>query len=204
MQMMMSAAGSRHGEIYKDKGSQKSMCPMRPCPQARSNAPVDPACGGRRLVRAPSLSRLSLMVLGFLAGCAEAGPVSHQTMLNQAGGSQAPSATAAPSVVWYEGQRVPVGPDFTCLGRSQKVWFRVEGGLVEMRSSRHRGLAVSKPMLAGTVSTDGAMALRSVGAARSAVGRIQGDHLTASDVPDLMVLGRTRGTCGFRYEATRR
>ncbi len=186
------------------QGLRKAMRPLRPCQQARSNVTPDLVCGGRKLVRLPSLSRLGLVVLGFLASCAEAGLVSHQRMPDRAGGGEAASATSAPSVIWYEGQRVPGGADSTCSGRSQKVWFRVEGGLVEMRSSRHRGLAASKPMLAGTVSPDGEMALRSVGAARSAVGRIQGDHLTASDVPDLMVLGRTRGTCGFRYEATRR
>lgn len=177
---------------------------MRPCSQARSNAPADLASGERSRVRVPSLGTLSLMALGFLAGCTAARPVSHQTMVDQARGGQAASATAAPSVVWYEGERVPAGPDPTCSDRASRVWFRVEGGSVEMRSSRHRGLAISKPMLAGTVSPDGEMALRSVGATRSAVGQINGDHLTASDLPDLMVLGRTRATCSFRYKATRR
>lgn len=187
----------------KEQGIAESDGPDASVAVARLNVPSNLVSGRQKPVRAPSLSTLSLMVLSVLAGCAEAGPVPHQTV-DQAEGGKAASATALPSVVWYVGQRVPISPNFTCSDRSRRVWFRVEGGSVEMRSSRHRRLAVPKPMLAGTVSSEGNMALRSIGAARSAVGRIQGDQLTASDVPDLMVLGRTRDTCSFRYEATRR
>jgi hypothetical protein len=85
------------------------------------------------------------------------------------------------------------------------VWFEVDDGTIEMRSSRRRRGARRKADLWGTVAASGELALRQAGGKRSVVGRIDGDRLTAADVPERQTFqGGDRIPCFYRYEATRR
>lgn len=104
---------------------------------------------------------------------------------------------------WYRGQRLPVSRNGACSDRPRKVWFRVEHGQVEVVTSRHRHSARLRPLLTGTVSAYGELALRT-GTGHAVTGRIDGDNLTASDLPETAVLGETRSGCLHRFEAFRR
>lgn len=93
-----------------------------------------------------------------------------------------------------------------CRGRAREVWFVVEDGGIEMRTSRKRRNR-RKLSLIGTVSADGSVAMRQADGGRSVVGRIQGDRFTASTVQDAQdlqaVQAGAKPPCAYRYEATR-
>lgn len=104
---------------------------------------------------------------------------------------------------WYRGQRLPVSDNLFCRDRPRKIWFRVERGGVEVLTGRHRRARL-RPLLSGTVSVDGVVALgREAG--HFATGRIEGDQLTAADLPTAVAEpGSERSACLHRYEAVRR
>ena len=140
----------------------------------------------------------------LLSGCAGSGG---------AIGSGASSAAAAAGRKrfdgWYQGRQIPSGTNSAsaCRSRAREVWFGVEGGAIEMRTSRHRRNR-RKLSLLGTVSADGSVAMRQADGGRSVVGRIEGDRLAAASVQDAQDLQAVqaggRPPCAYRYEATRR
>lgn len=104
---------------------------------------------------------------------------------------------------WYRGQRIPLSSTAFCRDQPRKVWFRVERGAVEVLTSRHRRSARMRPLLTGTVSYDGEMALEH-DAGHRATGRVEGDRVTAQDLPEAVAeLRHERNACVHRYEATR-
>ncbi len=111
-------------------------------------------------------------------------------------------ATAGLFDGWYRGQQIPTSFDFACRGRTRSIWFHVQDGLIDLRSSRrHRG--IWKPEQTGTVSSGGDVALRGTKSSSFAVGRIADGRLTAADIPDPLVAQAGRTPCTSRYEAVR-
>lgn len=102
----------------------------------------------------------------------------------------------------YQGQQISIGTAPGCRKEPRTVWFRIRDGLVELRTSRHRHSAVQRPIMTGTVTPHGEIALDRDGSERRAAGRIAGDRLTAEEIPTIGA-ARTGGGCGYRYEATR-
>jgi hypothetical protein len=139
------------------------------------------------------------MVVPLLAGCV-------------AEGGGAPAAVARDAPVpeattrfdgWYRGRQLPLALSPTCRENPRSVWFRVENGVIEMRSSRHRHSAVQRPILVGTVSPGGEVALRGDTSDRLAAGQIDGDQLIASDQSGPVVPREGHSHCLHRYEAVR-
>jgi len=104
---------------------------------------------------------------------------------------------------WYQGRRVPVSSVFTCREQPRIVWFRVEDGGIEMRSARHRRSAVGAAIMGGRIAADGQIVLRGISTDTMAAGRIDGETLTASDLPGEAVVRDGQSVCLHRYEATR-
>lgn len=105
---------------------------------------------------------------------------------------------------WYRGQQLPVSASMSCPDRPRTVWFRVEKGWVEMRTARHRRSATQRPLLTGTVSAGGELALGGDLARHTVTGRIEGEHLTASVAAGRLVQRSGQASCLHRYEAIRR
>lgn len=134
-----------------------------------------------------------LLILPLLAGCA--------------GEGAAPRGLAAPEALarfngLYQGQQIPLGAEPTCRKEPHTVWFRIRDGLVELRTSRHRHSAVQRPIMTGTVTPRGEMALDRDGSERRAAGQITGDRLTATEIPAANA-AQTGVGCNYRYEARR-
>ena len=132
--------------------------------------------------------------MALVAGCA------------QQGGAPAATATAPPAGEvarfngWYEGRGTRVGPAMNCREQTRSIWFRVENGLVEMRPSRHRRTAVAAPILTGTLSPDGQVALRGTSSQGLTAGQIAGGRVTVEDASPVAVRD-WRNACRYRYEA---
>ena len=134
-----------------------------------------------------------LLILPLLAGCA--------------GEGAAPQGPAAPEALarfngLYQGQQIPVGTAANCRKEPHTVWFRIRDGLVELRTSRHRHSAVQRPVMTGTVTPHGEIALDRDGSERRAAGRIAGDRLSAAEIPTVNA-AQTGDGCSYRYEAAR-
>ena len=134
------------------------------------------------------------MALG--AGCAQQGEAPARATPAPA----APVGEAARYNGWYQGHGVPVSPGVNCRDRTHSIWFRVEDGLVEMRSSRHRRSAVTPALLTGTLSPDGQVALRGTSFEGLAAGQIAGGRVTVEDASPV-VMRDGRPSCRYRYEA---
>jgi hypothetical protein len=143
-------------------------------------------------------------VVAVLACCAP--------LLGCAGGS-GPSGAAAPDRSgrfegWYQGRQIPSSINASaCRSRAREVWFKVEGGTIEMRNSRHHRNRRKLGML-GTVTADGSVAMRQGEGGRSILGRIENGRLTAATVEDAQDLQAVQGggkiPCAYRFEAARR
>ncbi len=142
-----------------------------------------------------------LLVCAFLLGCAGGG-------VGGGGGSAATPADRGRFNGLYQARQHPSGTNSAsaCRSRAREVWFAVEDGAIEMRTSRHRRNR-RKLSLLGTVSADGSVAMRHADGGRSVVGRIEGDRFTASTVQEAQDLQAVQGggkvPCDYRYEATR-
>jgi hypothetical protein len=139
------------------------------------------------------VTTLVLLILPLLAGCAGEGAASQ--------GPAAPEGLARFNGL-YQGQQIPVGAEPACRREPHTVWFRIRDGLVELRTSRHRHSAVQRPIMTGTVTSRGEIALDRDGSERRAAGQITGDRLTATEIPITSAAQPAAG-CGYRYEATR-
>ncbi len=150
--------------------------------------------------RAAAAAAASL-ACALLVGCAGSG----------AGGSGSPPAAADRGRFngLYQARQYPSGTNgvSNCRSRAREVWFAVEDGAIEMRTSRHRRNR-RKLSLLGTVSADGSVAMRQADGGRSVVGRIEGDRLSAATVQDAQDLQAVQAggkpPCAYRYEAIRR
>ncbi len=130
------------------------------------------------------------------AGCAQPGEAPARAAAMPA----APVGELARYNGWYQGHGVPVTPGVNCRDRTHSVWFRVEDGLVEMRSSRHRRSAVTPALLSGTLSPGGQVALRGATLESLAAGQIAGRRVTVEDASPVVVRDG-RPSCRYRYEA---
>lgn len=142
---------------------------------------------------------LALLVVPLLAGCAQEGPAP----AGEGGQAAAVAGDVTRFEGWYRGQQVPVSFGANCRALPREVWFHVERGLIQMQTSRHRRSSVWNPILAGTLSPDGGVALRGTKSNRSAFGQIEGDRLTAADAPEAADLQDGKTVCAYRYEAMR-
>ena len=134
-----------------------------------------------------------LLILPLLAGCA--------------GEGAAPQSPAAPEALarfngLYQGQQIPLGAEPTCRKEPHTVWFRIRDGLVELRTSRHRHSAVQRPIMTGTVTPQGGIALDRDESERRAAGQITGNQLTVTEIPTVSA-AQTGSDCTYRYEAVR-
>ena len=134
------------------------------------------------------------MALG--AGCAQQG----EAPARAAPAPAAPAGEVARYNGWYQGHGLPVSPGVNCRERTHSVWFRVENGLIEMRSSRHRRSAVTPALLTGTLAPDGRVALRGTSSEGFSAGQIVGGRVTVEDVSPVQVRD-ARPSCRYRYEA---
>jgi hypothetical protein len=108
----------------------------------------------------------------------------------------------------YRARQYPSGTNSasSCRTRAREIFFAVENGSIEMRTSRQRRNK-RKLSLLGTVAADGSVAMREVDGGRSVIGRIEGDRFTAATVQDAQDLQAVQAgaspPCAYRYEGTR-
>ena len=154
----------------------------------------------RAAAAAASLACALLLLLGCAAGTGFGGG---------GGGSSASAPDRGRFNGLYRARQYPSGTNSTssCRSRAREIWFAVEDGSIEMRTSRQRRNK-RKLSLLGTVSADGSVAMRQADGGRSVVGRIEGDRLSAATVQDAQDLQAVQAggkpPCAYRYEAIRR
>ena len=140
----------------------------------------------------------ALLLLGCAAGGGSGG----------GGGSAASAPDRGRFNGLYRARQYPSGTNSTssCRSRAREIWFAVEDGSIEMRTSRQRRNK-RKLSLLGTVSANGSVAMRQADGGRNVIGRIEGERFTAASVQDRQDLQAVQAgaspPCAYRYEGTR-
>ena len=154
-----------------------------------------------RRATCPGAAAASLACALLLFGCAAGSGIG-------GGGSVASAPDRGRFNGLYRARQYPSGTNSasSCRSRAREIWFAVEDGSIEMRTSRQRRNR-RKLSLLGTVSADGSVAMRQVDGGRSVIGRIEGDRFTAATVQDAQDLQAVQAgaspPCAYRYEGAR-